>query len=224
VNTVWIRGQADVLVRADSIVLLTIAHGGLSAECVGGRTVRLANSECPGALQLALLDEILRAGSDDRHAVVITPPAEQDSATWRRECADTLLELQVARDSRLPAPGSGPPTHAPRRSGCRASGWSGACTWPGRSSDPGEVGSLRCAPCHTAAIVGQVSVSGHNGWPDGRRPGSGRCVRNSVLSQGYGLTRRSGGIRAATCSSWSRCEWRSRAPRRMTRWRAPAVT
>jgi len=46
-----------------------------------------------------LLDEIRRAGADDRHAVVIMPPAEQDSATWRRECADTLLELLTARDS-----------------------------------------------------------------------------------------------------------------------------
>jgi hypothetical protein len=104
-GTVWVRGQADVLVRADSIVVLAIAHGALNAECLSGRTVRLADSECPGALQLALLDEIRRASADDRHAVVILPPAEQDSATWRRECADTLLELQVARDSRLPAPG-----------------------------------------------------------------------------------------------------------------------
>jgi hypothetical protein len=106
VNTVWIRGQADVLVRADSIVLLAIAHGGLSAECVGGRTVRLADSECPSALQLALLDEILRAGRDDRHAVVIMPPAEQDSATWRRECADTLLELSTKHEGGLPARGN----------------------------------------------------------------------------------------------------------------------
>src|SRR5260221_2227094 len=98
-STVWIRGKADVLIRADSIVMLASAHGGLNAECVSGRTVRLADSECPGALQLALLDEIRRVGADDRHAVVIMPPAEQDSATWRRECADTLLELLTARDS-----------------------------------------------------------------------------------------------------------------------------
>jgi len=102
VNAVWIRGQADVLVRADSIVLLAIAHGGLSAECVGGRTVRLADSDCPGALQLALLDEILRAARDDRHAVVIMPPTEQDSAAWRREYADALPDLLTKDKCGLP--------------------------------------------------------------------------------------------------------------------------
>ena len=87
------RGQGDVLVRADAIVVLASARGGLNAECAGGRTVRLADSECPGALQLALLDETGRASADDRHAVVIMPPAEKNSAAWRRECADTLAEL-----------------------------------------------------------------------------------------------------------------------------------
>src|SRR5258708_24149185 len=106
-GTVWVRGQGDVLVRADSIIVLAIVHGGLNAECAGGRTVRLADSECPGALQMGLLDEIRRASADDRHAVVIMPPAEQDSATWRRECADTLLELQAAQTGMLAA--------APRR-------------------------------------------------------------------------------------------------------------
>jgi hypothetical protein len=105
VGTVWVRGQGDVLIRADSILVLASGHGGLNAECAGGRTVRLADSECPGALQLALLDEIRRAGADDRHAVVIMPPAESDSAAWRRECADTLLELLVARDGELSMPG-----------------------------------------------------------------------------------------------------------------------
>jgi hypothetical protein len=97
-GTVWIRGQGDVLIRADSIVVLAIAQGGLHAECVSGRTVRLADSRCAGALQIALLDEIRRAGADDRHAVVIMPPAGQDSATWRRECADTLLDLLTAHE------------------------------------------------------------------------------------------------------------------------------
>src|SRR5258708_19256167 len=113
-GTVWVRGQGDVLVRADSIIVLAIVHGGLSAECAGGGTVGLAGSECPGALQMGLLDEIRRASADDRHAVVIMPPTEQDSATWRRECADTLLELQAAHESRLSAsPGGGHP-HAVR--------------------------------------------------------------------------------------------------------------
>jgi hypothetical protein len=98
-GTVWIRGQGGVLVRADAIVMLASAHNTLNAECAGGRTVRLADSECPGALQLALLDEIRRASADDRHAVVIMPPAERDSPAWRRECADTLLELRAAHDA-----------------------------------------------------------------------------------------------------------------------------
>jgi hypothetical protein len=102
VNAVWVRGQGDVLVRADAIIMLTSAHGSLNAECAGGRTVPLADSGCPGALQLALLDEIRRAGADDRHAVVIMPPAERDSVTWRREFADTLLELLTAHDGELP--------------------------------------------------------------------------------------------------------------------------
>ncbi len=96
------RGQGDVLVRADAIVVLASAHGGLNAECAGGRTVRLADSDCPGALQLALLDEIRRAGADDRHAVVIMPPAERDSAAWRREYADTLLDLHTEHETELP--------------------------------------------------------------------------------------------------------------------------
>jgi hypothetical protein len=112
VNTVWIRGQADVLVRADFIVLLAIARGGLTAECVGGRTVRLADSECSGALQLALLDEIRRASADDRHAVVILPPAEPDSATWRHEYADTLVDLLTKHQGGLPARGTSTSPHA----------------------------------------------------------------------------------------------------------------
>jgi hypothetical protein len=102
VGTVWVRGQGDVLLRADAIVVLASARGGLNAECAGGRTVRLADSDCPGALQLALLDEIRRAGADDRHAVVVMPPAERDSATWRREYAETLLDLQTEHEAELP--------------------------------------------------------------------------------------------------------------------------
>jgi hypothetical protein len=60
--------------------------------------VRLADSDRAGALQLALLDEIGRAKADDRLAVVITPPAGLDSATWRREYAHTLLD-RLTEDS-----------------------------------------------------------------------------------------------------------------------------
>src|SRR6266704_2496238 len=102
-HNVWIRGRNDVLVRADSIVVLALAPDGLVAECVTGRTVRLTGSPCSGALQLALLEEIRRAGADDRFAVVIMPPAEQGSLTWRRECVDTLLDLSAAHDGELAA-------------------------------------------------------------------------------------------------------------------------
>jgi hypothetical protein len=97
-STVWIRAEGEVLVRADAIIVLACAPGGLDAECVNGRTVRLANSECPGALQLALLDEIRLAGADERLAVVITPPAEPDSAAWHREYADVLLDRLTEDD------------------------------------------------------------------------------------------------------------------------------
>jgi len=91
-SAVWVRGQGGVLVRADSIIALACAAGGLDADCVTGRTVRLADSERPGPLLLALLDEIRRAGADEPLAVVITPPNERGSAAWRREYAHTLLD------------------------------------------------------------------------------------------------------------------------------------
>jgi hypothetical protein len=86
-SAVWVRGQGGVMVRADTIIALACAAGRLDAECVTGRTVRLADSERSGALLLALLDEIGRAGADDRLAVVITPPVERGSVAWRREYA-----------------------------------------------------------------------------------------------------------------------------------------
>lgn len=91
-STVWIRGQEEILVRADAIIMLACAPDGLHAECVTGRTVRLADSGRPGALQLALLDEIERVRADDRLAVVITPPAGRNTTAWRREYAHTLLD------------------------------------------------------------------------------------------------------------------------------------
>jgi hypothetical protein len=102
VSTVWVRGQGDVLIRADFIVGFASVHGTLNAECANGRTVRLADSDRAYALQLALLDEIRRAAADDRHAVVIMAPAERDSVTWRREYADALVELLAASDDQLP--------------------------------------------------------------------------------------------------------------------------
>jgi hypothetical protein len=91
-SAVWVRGHGGVMVRADAIIVLACAAGSLEAECVNGRTMRLADSERPGPLLLALLDEIGRVGADDRLAVVISPPAERDTAVWRREYAHTLLD------------------------------------------------------------------------------------------------------------------------------------
>jgi hypothetical protein len=88
---VWVQGLDDVLVRADSIVLLAITQDGLRAECASGHSVRLIGTPCSSAVQLALLDEISRAGADERWAVLITPPTEPDSATWHRERVETLL-------------------------------------------------------------------------------------------------------------------------------------
>lgn len=99
-STVWIRAEGEVLVRADAIIVLACAPGGLDADCMNGRTMRLTDSECPGALQLALLDEIRLAGADERLAVVITPPAERDSAAWHREYADVLLHRLTDHDGR----------------------------------------------------------------------------------------------------------------------------
>ena len=51
-NAVWVRGEDDVLVRADAIVVLAIAEDGLRAECASGRSVRLTRTRCSGALPL----------------------------------------------------------------------------------------------------------------------------------------------------------------------------
>ena len=88
---VWIRGVGGVLVRADAVVVLEVAEDGLWAECVGGRVVRLTGARCPETVSLALLEEIRRAGTDDRWAAVITPPAEQGSLAWRCEPVEDLL-------------------------------------------------------------------------------------------------------------------------------------
>jgi hypothetical protein len=88
---VWIRGVGGVLVRADAVVVLEIAEDGLWAECVGGRVVRLTGTRCSETVPLALLEEIRRAGADERRAVVIRPPAEQGSLAWRCERVEDLL-------------------------------------------------------------------------------------------------------------------------------------
>jgi hypothetical protein len=91
VESVWVRGQGDVLVRADAIVVLALGPEGLRAEWGAGRAVRLTGTPCSTALQLGLLEAIRRAGADGQ-AVVIMPPAEPGSSAWRWERVDTLLD------------------------------------------------------------------------------------------------------------------------------------
>jgi hypothetical protein len=91
VESVWVRGQGDVLVRADAIVVLGLGPEGLRAEWGAGRAVRLTGTPCSTSLQLGLLEAIRRAGADGR-AVVIMPPAEPGSSAWRWESVDTLLD------------------------------------------------------------------------------------------------------------------------------------
>jgi hypothetical protein len=91
VESVWVRGQGDVLVRADAIAVLALGPEGLRAEWGAGRAVRLTGTPCSTALQLGLLEAIRRAGADGR-AVVIMAPVEPGSSAWRWECVDTLLD------------------------------------------------------------------------------------------------------------------------------------
>lgn len=91
-DTVWIRTDDDILVRAKSIMILENEHDGLYAECLTGSRVQLTRRACPIASQLALLEEIRHAGADDSRAVVIMPVWENDSLVWHREFADALAD------------------------------------------------------------------------------------------------------------------------------------
>jgi hypothetical protein len=92
VGSVWVRAQGDVLVRADAIVALALGPEGLRAECGTGAAVRLTGSPCSTALMVGLAEVIDRASPRDSRAVIITPPAEPGSATWRWEFADAMQD------------------------------------------------------------------------------------------------------------------------------------
>jgi hypothetical protein len=51
-----------------------------------------AGTPCSTALMLGLAEAIDRAGRGDSRAVIVMPPAEPGSATWRWEFADTLVD------------------------------------------------------------------------------------------------------------------------------------
>jgi hypothetical protein len=92
VQSVWVQGQGDVLVRADAITVLALGPEGLRAEWGAGRAVRLTGTPCSTALMLGLVAVIERAGRGDSRAVIVMPPAEPASVTWHWEFADALVE------------------------------------------------------------------------------------------------------------------------------------
>lgn len=91
VDTVWVRGIGDELIRADSIVVLEQGADGLRAECISGRSVRLTDTGYSRQFQLALLEEIRQAASDERWPVVIMADTSQEAPVWTRERVDTLI-------------------------------------------------------------------------------------------------------------------------------------
>jgi hypothetical protein len=72
--------------------VLALGPEGLRAECGTGPAVRLAGTPCSTALMLGLAEAIDRAARGDSRAVIVMPPAEPGSATWRWEFAGALLE------------------------------------------------------------------------------------------------------------------------------------
>jgi hypothetical protein len=84
-GTVWIRTHKDVLIHANSVVILESQPNGLYAECITGSKVQITQGACSMAAQLTLLEEIYLAEADDSHAAVITPVWEQGLVIWHRE-------------------------------------------------------------------------------------------------------------------------------------------
>jgi hypothetical protein len=93
-HAAWIRCIDDVLIRSDTVILLRNSVDGLFAETLTGRTVQLTRTDCPSATQLALLEEIRSAESvDARLTKVIIALEGKGKVTWRRESAETLIDL-----------------------------------------------------------------------------------------------------------------------------------
>lgn len=92
-SNVWIRTAGDMLIRAESLVLIEAGPNGLRAECLTGRTVLLSGSDCSTASQIVLLEEIRHAGAEDRRTVVILEGTDcENQLTWHRESADSLID------------------------------------------------------------------------------------------------------------------------------------
>jgi hypothetical protein len=99
-QTSWIRGVDDVLIRTDAVVLLRNSADGLYAETLTGRTVQLTRIDCPSTTQLALLEEIRSAEwADDRITKVIIGVDDQGRLAWRHESVQTLINLLLQHNS-----------------------------------------------------------------------------------------------------------------------------
>jgi hypothetical protein len=99
----WIRCVDDVLVRSDAVVLLLNNVDGLFAETIAGRTVQLTRTDCPSTTQLALLEEIRSSeAADGRLTTVIVALESKGTVEWRRESADTLIDLILQHGSTAP--------------------------------------------------------------------------------------------------------------------------
>jgi hypothetical protein len=99
-QTSWLRGVDDVLIRTDAVVLLRNSADGLYAETLTGHTVQLTRIDCPSTTQLALLEEIRSAEyTDDRITTVIIAVEGKGKLAWRHESVETLIDLILQHDS-----------------------------------------------------------------------------------------------------------------------------
>lgn len=102
-HATWIRGVDDVLVRSDAVILLRNNVDGLFAETLTGRAVQLTRIDCPSANQLALLEEIRSSESADGWLTKVIVALEgQGNVEWRRESAETLIDLILQHGSTVP--------------------------------------------------------------------------------------------------------------------------
>lgn len=99
-SNVWIHGESQSLIRADSIVLIENGPAGLIAECITGHGVLLATSRSSTAERFGLLEEIRHAQAEERRTVVIMISTnDHGHITWHREAADTLIDQLNGRSS-----------------------------------------------------------------------------------------------------------------------------
>jgi hypothetical protein len=102
-HATWIRCVDDVLIRSDAVTLLRNNVDGLFAETLTGSVVQLTRTDCPSATQLALLEEIRSSASADESMTnVIIAVEGKGKVEWRRESAETLIDLILQHGSTVP--------------------------------------------------------------------------------------------------------------------------